>query len=115
MTHAIKHTKTAQGWAQARIAPINASTWGAADREWLDWLIEHGESVVTIGHTMYEITTPKPRTIDAEYIDLTPSWAEILPALLAVIRDGTDKGQALAVAELQRMAQAADLYNAKTK
>lgn len=63
----------------------------------------------------HAIKHTKPRTIDAEYIDLTPSWAEILPALLAVIRDGTDKGQALAVAELQRMAQAADLYNAKTK
>ena len=48
----------------------------------------------------------------AETIDLTPTWAQILPALLAVVQDGTPEGQRAAVTELQRMAQAADRLNA---
>lgn len=44
-------------------------------------------------------------------INLTPSWRGLLPALIAVIQDGTPEGQRLAVIELQRMAQAADRLN----
>ena len=46
-----------------------------------------------------------------ETIDLTPTWAAVLPALLAVIEDGTDEGRKMAREELARMAQAADKYN----
>jgi hypothetical protein len=46
-----------------------------------------------------------------QFIDLTPSWAAVLPALLAVIQDGTPEGQRLAVTELQRMSEAADRFN----
>jgi len=48
-------------------------------------------------------------------VDITPTWAGILPALIAVIRDGTPEGQRAAVTELQRMAQAADRLNALAK
>lgn len=47
-----------------------------------------------------------------EKIDITPSWAGVLPLLLAVIEDGTDSGRQLATKELQRMAEAADKFNA---
>lgn len=46
-----------------------------------------------------------------ETINLTPKWAEILPALVAVACDGNDEGRKLAVIELQRMAKAADSFN----
>ena len=46
-----------------------------------------------------------------ETINITPTWAGILPALIAVIRDGTPEGQRMAAEELQRMAQAADKWN----
>lgn len=48
-------------------------------------------------------------------IDLTPTWAGILPALIAVIRDGTPEGQRLALEELRRMADAADRFNQLAK
>lgn len=44
--------------------------------------------------------------------DLTPTWAAVLPALSAVLQDGTREGQELARQELARMAEAADLWNA---
>ena len=44
------------------------------------------------------------------YIDMTPTWAEILPALLMVLEDGTPKGRAEVKEELRRMAAIADLY-----
>lgn len=43
-------------------------------------------------------------------IDCTPTWRNVLPLLLAVVRDGSDKGQIEARIELQRMADLADLY-----
>lgn len=46
-----------------------------------------------------------------ETIDITPSWADLLPLFLAVIRDGNAEGQQTITAELRRMAQAADLWN----
>ena len=48
-------------------------------------------------------------------IDLTPTWAAILPALLAVIKDGTPEGQRMAAEELHRMAEAADRWNTHAK
>jgi hypothetical protein len=43
--------------------------------------------------------------------DITPTWKGILPLLLAAYKDGTDKGREIAKLELQRMAEAADLWN----
>jgi hypothetical protein len=45
-------------------------------------------------------------------IDLTPTWAAVLPILIAALEDGTDEGRKLAKLELASMAKAADLYNA---
>lgn len=45
-------------------------------------------------------------------IDLTPTWRSILPMLLAGIQDGNAVGKKIAIEELRRMAEAADLYNA---
>ena len=44
----------------------------------------------------------------ARYVDVTPAWAGLLPALLAVLENGTAEGAAMARAELARMAAAAD-------
>ena len=46
---------------------------------------------------------------EAQTIDATPTWAAILPALLAVLENGTAEGRAMAREELARMARAADL------
>jgi hypothetical protein len=43
-------------------------------------------------------------------INLTPTWEGILPALLAVLEDGTETGKKLAREELKRMAKIADFY-----
>ena len=48
-------------------------------------------------------------------IDLTPSWSALLPALLAVVKDGTEEGRTAAAHELRRMAQAADQLNVELK
>lgn len=44
-------------------------------------------------------------------IDLTPTWAGLLPALLAAVSDGTAEGRQIAMEELKRMAGAADRWN----
>ena len=43
-------------------------------------------------------------------INITPTWEAILPALLAVIENGNFEGRKVALEELTRMAQLADLY-----
>lgn len=43
-----------------------------------------------------------------QHINATPTWAGLLPALLAVVENGTFEGQTMARAELARMAKAAD-------
>lgn len=48
-------------------------------------------------------------------IDLTPTWSAILPAFLAVLENGTEKGKEAAREELKRMAQAADQFNELVK
>lgn len=48
-------------------------------------------------------------------IDLTPTWEAILPMFLTALDIGTAEGQAIARAELKRMAQLADLYVASQK
>ena len=48
-------------------------------------------------------------------IDLTPTWAGLLPTLLALYEDGNVDGKNIAFDELARMAQAADKYVASQK
>lgn len=48
-------------------------------------------------------------------IDITPTWSALLPALIAVARDGTEEGRRAALSELRRMAQAADQLNIELK
>lgn len=45
-------------------------------------------------------------------IDLTPTWASVLPILLTAYTDGTPEGQRLAEQELKRMAKIADAAGA---
>lgn len=49
------------------------------------------------------------------FVDLTPTWSEILPTLLTVFRDATPAGQKTALEELTRMAKLADLYVTASK
>ena len=44
------------------------------------------------------------------YIDVTPTWEAILPVLVTILEDGTEKGKRAATSELQRMAKLADRY-----
>lgn len=44
-----------------------------------------------------------PRTID-----MTPTWSDLVPAFVMLIENGTVEGRATAIAELRRMAAAAD-------
>ena len=46
-------------------------------------------------------------------IDLTPTWAEILPALLLLLSNGTLEGRETAERELRRMAALATEYVAQ--
>ena len=58
---------------------------------------------------------PTQTTQTVETVDLTPTWSAILRVLLAVYEDSaTADGRATALTELQRMADAADRYNAQT-
>jgi HAMP domain-containing protein len=50
-----------------------------------------------------------------ETIDITPTWVRILPAILAVIQNGTPQGRAAATAELQRLAETVDAMNAAAR
>jgi hypothetical protein len=50
-----------------------------------------------------------------EYIDLTPTWSEVLPIFIACLENGTEKGKTSARAELLRMAKLADAYVAEHK
>lgn len=46
-------------------------------------------------------------------IDATPTWAALMPALIAALRDGTPDGQRFAAEELHRLAAAVDALNAR--
>ena len=47
-------------------------------------------------------------TFGIESIDMTPSWKGIMPAIIAMLEDGTDTGKTIAKAELMRMADILD-------
>jgi hypothetical protein len=62
-----------------------------------------------------EAVKPEKPAPAEHFIDLTPTWSGVLPVYLVVLRDGSEEGRREAVKELQRMAQAADLWNAYIK
>lgn len=43
-------------------------------------------------------------------VDITPTWAGVLPVLLAAYSAGTDEGRRMAEIELRRMAKLADAF-----
>ena len=49
----------------------------------------------------------KPRTID-----MTPTWAAIMPAIVACLQSGTAEGRRIAAAELYKLAEQVDALNA---
>jgi hypothetical protein len=49
------------------------------------------------------------------YVDITPMWSEILPALLNMHKSESELGHTVAVDELTRMAKLADKYVAHLK
>ena len=54
----IRHTKGPEGWARATMGPIDGRHWDQYDRDWIKWLQDHDQNVVTIGETMYQIVSP---------------------------------------------------------
>lgn len=50
-----------------------------------------------------------------ETIDITPKWAEIMPVIVALIRDGDEQGRKTATAELLRLARLMDEQNERIK
>lgn len=55
------------------------------------------------------------RSAIAQTIDMTPTWADIVPLLLEVMERGNATGRAEARAEIMRMATIADAYVAEHK
>jgi len=47
-----------------------------------------------------------------QYIDMTPTWEGLLPALRAMTEHGTDEARKVAWSELAKACRAADLWNA---
>ncbi len=45
----------------------------------------------------------------ADKIDMTPTWEGLLPLLLLMLENGSDKTKSVAETELKKMARAADL------
>ncbi len=48
----------------------------------------------------------------SQYIDMTPTWEGLLPALRAMTEHGTDEAREVAWSELAKACRAADLWNA---
>jgi hypothetical protein len=48
--------------------------------------------------------------METRYIDATPTWSAILPALLQALQSGGPRAETAAREELQRMARLADLW-----
>lgn len=65
--------------------------------------------------TRIKLTGPADNTPAARSIDMTPTWAGIMPALVAALQHGTAEGQGMARAELARLAQEVDSANAAAR
>jgi hypothetical protein len=49
--------------------------------------------------------------VGSQYVDVTPTWLQILGDLTNLIERGTEEGQEFALLELQKMAMQADARN----
>ena len=49
------------------------------------------------------------------FLDLSPTWAGVMPAIIAALESGTEAGQWLARAELVRLADSVDSHNASQR
>ena len=82
-----------------------------------------GDEIVSVnedaeGHSTYRTRSAVyviERIDTVETIDITPTWSALIPAICAVIEDGSPEGRKAAKEELMRLAQLADDYNAKNK
>lgn len=50
-----------------------------------------------------------------QYIDITPTFEQIVPALLLILKSGTKEAKAFAAEEITRMAKLADRHLATLK
>lgn len=51
----------------------------------------------------------------AATIDLTPTWAGLMPALILALTHGTGEGRRMAAEELERLARSVDSANARAR
>jgi len=51
----------------------------------------------------------------AHKIDVTPTWSEVLPLMLEVVRHGEYDATKRIVQQFERMAETADYWNAEVK
>lgn len=65
--------------------------------------------------TRIKLSGPVSDAPAAQYLDITPTWAAIMPALVAALQDGTGEGQRIARAELARLAAEVDGLNARAR
>ena len=66
---------------------------------------EAEQAVANAGFPLAEVETEYRNPLT---IDLTPTWAGVLPILIAGIENGNAEGRKIAIEELKRMAGAAD-------
>ncbi len=65
---------------------------------------------------MQTLRNIEPNKITMETIDLTPTWAGLMPALVEIAANGTTaEGRQQAMAELMRLAKIVDEMNEKAK
>jgi hypothetical protein len=46
--------KPGRGWLRGRQAPATDPHWSAGDKLWINQLVESGDTVLTVGDTMYQ-------------------------------------------------------------
>lgn len=61
------------------------------------------------------MTPAKPVAARVEYVDMTPTWSGLLPALLAAYEHGSAASRTIALDELTRLAEIADRAVADAK
>ena len=57
MQYLIISIKGPEGWARSKITPTNSPLLSAFERDWLRWMHQHGEDVVTVGDTIVQLKT----------------------------------------------------------
>lgn len=60
-------------------------------------------------------TTPEPDEVAENVVDITPTWAGLMPAFIAMMQNVDHEGQAIARDELAKCARSADQLIQKLK